>query len=105
MKSRTTNLAGPLNANPHCCLGLERNDGVSAKNPISLNLGAHVRALANAWTKPKAFIPLDIYHKAIQFFKWPLSQNLKTLTVVTVLTEADTKIKQKHSESYLGTLK
>ncbi|UOP13382.1 hypothetical protein [Pseudomonas palleroniana] len=95
MKSRTTNLAGPLNANHHCCLGLERNHAVSAKNSISLNLGANVRALANAWAKPKAVIPLDIYHKTIHFFKWPLSQNLKTLTVVTVRTEADTKIKQK----------
>ena len=95
MKSRTTNLASPLNANPHCCLGLEQNHGVCVKNSISLNLGAHVRALANAWTKPKAVIPLDIYHKTIQIFKWPLSQNLKTLRVVTVLTEADIKIKQK----------
>ena len=108
MKSRATNLAGALSANPHCCcLGLELNHGVAAKNFIRLNLRAHVRSLVNAWTKRKAVIPIDIYHDTVQIFKWQLSQTLKTLTVVTALTEAGIKIKQnqKNSESFLGTLK
>lgn len=96
MKSRTTNLARPLNANPHCyCLGLELNHGVAATNSIRLNLRAHVRSLANAWTKRKAVIPINIYHETTQIFKCLFPQNLKMLTVVTVLTQADIKTKQK----------
>lgn len=84
MKIRATSLAGPLNASPHCCcLRLELKNRVASKKPIRLNLYAHIRSLDNTWAKRNAVIPINIYHKTVQIFKWPPLQNIKMLTVVS----------------------
>ena len=108
MKIRATSLAGPLNANPHCCcLRLELKNRVASKKLIRLNLYTHVRSLANTWAKRKAVIPINIYHKTVQIFKWPPLQNLKMLTVVSSNQSRyqNKTNSKKNSDSYLGTLK
>ena len=108
MKIRATSLAGPLNANPHCCcLRLKLKNRVASKKLIRLNLYTHARSLANTWAKRKAVIPINIYHKTVQIFKWPPLKNLKMLTVVSSnQSRYQNKINsKKNSDSYLGTLK